>query len=473
MSSKLNRRQFTASALAAGATAAISTPPALAIGPFGKGLTTVKQIFGHSANSLEQTRSGLGFNRPTSLSQMASKFVGDVVFDELLNTRDGVALRGQHTLRIQRDGTYSYSGHFSATGFPSYDASIVTTLSYPISVPGGPPGAAVMAFVAKGTVHGSNEPGKDVYPWNQTGNAPILAAEWGNVRRGKIQRDFQYDADYFGLAGDIAGFVAKLAAAGMAFGSGGAAIVLLGEAANAVDIRRLSLPGIVGVIAVAGAYYVMGPGMLVPAFLVGSAAAKGLVRQEPLSTADVTLAKQVFGDTIPYGRVRKTNLLGLADRPFTMVSPIDNTILVNLGDGFENSNSYTGNGRDTNKWGAPGQLLIHELTHAWQIAHTSWQPEFYCRAIPAGIAKDYNYGPPGIPWGQVGNEEQAAIVEEWFAGDAGKTLAKINGNEKNYRTHTGMQAVCPQMATDGPVCVGGTRNPYYHYIVENIRAGRN
>lgn len=472
MSFKLNRRQFAAATLAAGATAATPgvTAPAFAIGPYGKGLRTVKQVFGASAGSLEKARRELNIARPASLSQMAPRFVEDLVFEQRFQTPDGVALGGGHKLTIQRDGSYTYSGNFRATGFPSYNASVVAMLSYAVPTPSGQPASAVAAFVAKGSVNGTNRTGDREYRWNQTGRIDVLESVWGSVRQGKFSRDFQYDADYFGLAGDVAGFVARLAAAGATFGAAGTAIMLAGEAANAANIRSLAVPEIVGVIAAGGAYYVLGPSMLVPAFIVGGAVGAAAIKQDKLSAADIALAKQVFGDTVPYGRVRKTNLLGLGQRPFAMVSPFDDTILINLGEGFSNSHAYTGNGPPGGPIGAPGQLLIHELAHAWQIAHSSWQPEFYCRAIPDAVAKNYAYGPHGLPWNELGNEQQATVVEEWFAGDAGKNLALTMG--RNYQTHTGAQAECPQMATRTTTCGTKVGNPYHRYIVEHILARR-
>jgi hypothetical protein len=71
--------------------------------------------------------------------QLADLYVRDVVFDEPIVTGDGVALGGHHTLTVRRDGSYRYQGHFRATGFPSYDVAVLTTLGYTIPVAGGGP----------------------------------------------------------------------------------------------------------------------------------------------------------------------------------------------------------------------------------------------------------------------------------------------------------------------------------------------
>ena len=99
-------------------------------------------------------------------------------------------------------------------------------------------------------------------------------------------------------------------------------------------------------------------------------------------------------------------------------------ILVNVGDGYADPIHYTGRGRaGTDGEYAPGQLLIHELVHAWQIANESFTPEYYCRALSAaggtvgGDMSAYVYGSADGGWGSFETEAQAKLVDEWFAGN--------------------------------------------------------
>lgn len=68
-------------------------------------------------------------------------------------------------------------------------------------------------------------------------------------------------------------------------------------------------------------------------------------------------------------------------------------------------------------------LLVHELTHVWQgknsLAATTYVVNsimHQCRASVYGSSRDgaYNY-PAGLPWPNYNTEEQASIVEHWFA----------------------------------------------------------
>jgi hypothetical protein len=155
-----------------------------------------------------------------------------------------------------------------------------------------------------------------------------------------------------------------------------------------------------------------------------------------------------------------TNLVGFGGRPFTAPGP-GGAILVNLDEGFGDPVHYTGKGGTNLGINAPGQLLVHELTHAWQIGNESFTPEYYCRAASTAVGtiggdmSAYSYGPPGPPWGSFGTEEQASIVDEWFAGDK-------NPNE------LGLQHAYAPMSADDQ---GPGQNSYYRYIRDNIRTG--
>ncbi|MEO8511139.1 MAG: hypothetical protein ABI534_07845 [Chloroflexota bacterium] len=391
---------------------------------------------------------------------MNDVFVSDVVFDEPIPTGDGVALGGHHTLTVKRDGSSRYKGHLRATGMPSFDVSIVATLGYPIPVPDSSDVASgQVAFAVHGRVHGSNEPGSREFAWDQSGESKLLASVWSGVRRGSLNRKLEYDTDWFGPAGDVASFFAQVLVFGAVFGSAGTALVVLGEAADQLELEQVVLPGTVGLIVSGGAAFVLGPGALIPAFLVGAAVTAAAVKQRRLEEHERAFAHRVFLDTVPYGRILLTNLLGIGNRPFTTPGP-GGVILVNVGEGYADPVGYTGKGRaGTAGEDAPGQLFIHELVHAWQIANESFTPEYYCRALftaagtVGGDMSAYAYAAVGRSWESFGTEEQAKLVDEWFAGN---TKPKPEGRQSAYP---------PKSEDEEP------RNPYYRYIRDNIRTG--
>jgi hypothetical protein len=386
--------------------------------------------------------------RPASLSRLARDYSADGVFDQDIVTADGVALGGHHTLTIKRDGSYRWQGHVRATGLPSFDVSIVMTLSYPVSVPDGIAAFGQFVLADNGRVHGTTEPGDREFAWDQSGRVPLLASEWFGVRLGTFNRMLQTDADFFGSVGDVLSFLGQAAAFGATFGAAGVAIVAAGKAAELLDVEELVLPGMVGIIFAAGAAFVFGPLAMIPAFVVGAVTAAALIEQRPMTDAERVFADDVFGGSIDFDPIMLTNLVGFGGRPFTAPGP-GGTILVNMGKGFGNPTMYTGKGDDDGGSREAGQLLIHELTHAWQIQNESFTPEYYCRALATSIGtaggdmSAYGYGPAGGPWSSFGTEQQGSVVDDWFAG---------TGNQQPFGK-----------ASDS--------NPYFRYIRDNIRTG--
>lgn len=389
------------------------------------------------------------------------RYAQDVVFDQPIVTADGVALGGHHRLTLRHDGSFRYQGHLRATGLPSYDVALASTLSLPIPVPGSSgPGTVQLAFATQGRVSGSNESGPQEHAWDQHGQSSTVQAEWAAIRRSALQPRLEYNTDWFGDAGGVLNFLAQIVAMGAAFGGPGVAIVLAGEAAELLDFEQLVLPGAVGVIVAGGAGYVLGPSALIPAFFVGGAVTLAAVNQRHMDQDEREFADEVFRGTIPYSRVLLTNLVGLGGRPFTTPAA-GGAILVNLGEGYEDPMGYTGKGGEQIGINAPGQLLIHELVHAWQIANHTFTPHYYCDAVAtaAGTTGDdmsaYWYGDAGPEWGAFGTEQQGSIVDQWFAGNMDPdTRSRQRGytpmNEEEY---------------------GASGNPYYRYIRDNIRRG--
>jgi hypothetical protein len=425
-------------------------------------MSSVRSSFGSGAASLERTRQGLDLPRPVGLRAMAAAYDREIVFDEPIVTDE--PLGGHHTITIRRDGSWRYVGHMRATGFPSFEFSVLATLGATIEVPGAPAGAVQLAFSARGEVHGTNEPGDREHSWDQQGHSPMLAAGWESFRHATLQRHVQFDTDWFGPAGDVLSFVGQVVVMGSLFGPIGVAIVLVGEAADDLGFDSLVLPGTVGVLVSAGAAFVFGPAVLIPVFLVGAAVTAALVKQRHLSDEERAFADRVFAGRVPLDRVMLTNLVGLGGRPFTAPGP-GGTILVNVGHGYDDPVRYTGNGGERLGVNAAGQLLIHELAHAWQIANDTFTPAYYCKALSTAIGtvggdmSAYTYGPAGQSWGSFGTEQQASIVDEWFAG---KLFPEQDGAPQRQRAFEPMSS-----DADG----NAAPNPYFGYIRDNIRAG--
>ena len=294
---------------------------------------------------VRSVRGSVGLPRPAPLRQMVDLYVRDVVFDEPIVTSSGVALGGHHNLPVRRDGSYRYTGHFRATGFPSYEVAILTTLGYSIPVPGSPtPAGAQVAFAAHGQVHGTNEPGDPEHRWDVPGVAPLLAAEWHGVRQARLNhRSNMTRIGSVLLATWSASWRKWWHLAQHSDGRRGDRRCWRGR--RSPNLEQFVLPGIVGVVVAGGAAFVLGPSALLPAFVVGAAVTAATVKQSHMTDEQKAFADTVFKGNLPYDRILLTNLVGLSGQPFTTPTP-GGTILVNLGKGYDDPVRYTGKGGD-------------------------------------------------------------------------------------------------------------------------------
>jgi hypothetical protein len=432
---------------------------------------SVRAAFGADATSLERVRAAVRMPRPVAVARLAQEYGADVVFDEAIITPAGVALDGRHKVTLERSGAYRYEGGVRATGFPSYEVSLVATIGIPLAGDDGTPGNAQVAVGTHGEVHGTNEPGSRTHRWQETGTLPFLTDDWLGVRDARFTTRLEYDTDWFGAAGGLASVLGQVVAFGATFGTAGIGVVFAGELASALDLEEAMLPGIVGIAVAGGAAFVLGPGVLIPAFVVGAATTAATVEQRALRADEIAFAEQIFGSTLPIGDILLTNLLGFGGRPFASHLP-GGAVLLNIGAGFEQPLTYRGKGGPelemvdgtSGPYRAPGQLLVHELTHAWQARHEPFAPGFYCRAYATALRSVfedgvYRYGPATAEWSSFGTEQQAAIVDQWYAGNnfpprfADGRRRRPRGNQTKY----------PPMHHDDV-------NPYYRFIRDHIRA---
>jgi hypothetical protein len=198
---------------------------------------------------------------------------------------------------------------------------------------------------------------------------------------------------------------------------GGALAVIVLSASNfaaITDIDVLGPGGLPGVVAGAGALFLVGPSVLIPVFVSGVAIGAAAINHRRLSRDEQTFAREVFGESLPFDKILVTNLTGLGGVEFTCPAG-DSNILINMGKGgdLDDLREHT---RDP--YNVPGQVLIHELVHAWQIAHRAFDTQFLWDGIVGKIlfGQHYHYEPPGGEFSGFSLEGQASIVDEWFAG---------------------------------------------------------
>ncbi len=401
---------------------------------------------GPGITSLDYVRSQLRMDRPVSVKDLLTKYREPIVLDEPLITPDGVALGGHHTVTLERNGHFRHEGHMLATGFPSFRYGVRTVMGDAAGIP--------FVAAASGEVHGSNEFGHDRSKWDESGESSGIKLYWAVLKGADHKTDINFESDFFGTIGDVAMFVATLAGGFFVAGSVGVCFVLGVDAADAIGLDEdLGTAGLAGVTVAAGVLIVFGPSAIVPAIVAGVAAGVTVelaLKHRKLTDRpeEVDFANRVFQGTLPVDRIVLTNMLGIGGRPFTIPS-VGNTILVNLGEGFDDPIHYEGKGDPAKpRKQAPGQLFIHELVHAWQIDATFFLPGLMCGAIlnQATTLSDnmdiYLYGNPDRAFGEFNLEQQASIVDEWFG--ANGPMQKSNRQESE-------------------------ESPYFRYIRDNIR----
>ena len=334
-----------------------------------------------------------------------------------------------------------------ATGFPSFRFGVRTVVA----------GGAGAPFVtaASGEVHGSNEFGDEESPWDQSGESGAVAQYWAVLKGAGHDTDVNFESDFFGTFGDVVAFVVTIAGGAFVAGGVGVCFVLGIHAADAIGLDEMAgTAGLVGVLVASGVLMVFGPSAIVAAIVAGAAAGVAVelaLKHRKLTERpeEVEFANRVFQGTLPVDRIVLTNMLGIGGRPFTIPS-VGDTILVNLGEGFDDPIHYTGKGDpDKPRKQAPGQLFIHELVHAWQIGATFFLPGLMCDAVLnqsttlGGDMDVYLYGQAGREFRRFNLEQQASIVDDWFGG---------SGPSQNPNTDKESEA-----------------SPDFRYVRDNIR----
>ncbi len=148
-----------------------------------------------------------------------------------------------------------------------------------------------------------------------------------------------------------------------------------------------------------------------------------------LLPSELTLANGVFQNSVLYSQVRLQNDTGLGGRPWT--SPPSPYYVLHVGAYYQDMT--TSNYRR--------RLLIHELTHVWQGQHgvplgyvlnSAFHQTLTGITNGGDVAPAYSYN-TGLKWAQYNSEQQASIVEDWFASGSNSSNARYVYITNNVR----------------------------------------
>ena len=359
------------------------------------------------------------------------------------------AVGGNATLTVRSNGTWNFATNTKNTAvFESYKYSVRGLLS----TPGGLHLAVQYSdsISAGGTRDdgdrndNSNPADPSLDPFHQN-QISTLQQNWPDVRNASFA--LSHDWEDIGVIGAAEGVVKDLAAWAIVGTVGGPLTTMLflgNELGRLTQQRFVSPDGLLGVVVMATGIAILGPlGIAIAVFNLA-------FKHRQISDTEYAFANAVFRNTLPdKSRIVFTNASHGGGRKFTLPN-IDGTYLVNLGDAYDSPTTYT----DTN-YPAPGQVLIHELTHVWQIYHNKFLPAFVCDVVTKkrqdiGSDDPYAYGGPTVPFNQFGVEQQAHIVDDWFGSSRHSTAdhtASVKREDPN--------------------------DPFFKYILNNIWAGQS
>ena len=366
-------------------------------------------------------------------------FAADVV------TSSG-ALNGHLSLTLDNSGHGTFSGSMRATGFASYTFQVRIIVR-------SADGLTAIVAQQSGEVRGTDTPGDREVTWTEPIDAAAVAMQWPAFRTASVAISEAHElSGTLGTAEDIAvAFLEYLAATALFAVTGGLSLVIYAgaELGAVTGAQPAGAAGLAGVIVTGGLVFLLGPSMLIPVLVASTVIGDATIRSHRLREDELALLTPVFGSKIPADRVLITDMSSIHGTKFTVPDPLSDDILVNLGDAYDDTVGHT-----EPNYPHAGQLLIHEMTHAWQIAYVYGTVQYYGEAFFAKIHGNasYYYTPAGPPFRRFGLEQQASIVDEWAGGT---TMFAIGG------TLTGRDAEHLELVTD----------PYYPYIINNIQMG--
>jgi Repeat of unknown function (DUF346) len=353
------------------------------------------------------------------------------VFRGMITSGGIAALGGFTQVLIYPDGTSRWSGSAQNSGIDAYDYGVTGWLTMA-------GGGRAIAWTHSGHVSPNSHNDWDIVNPAQ----PLIQSRYQDLSDGTFQSFTGYSSSIGSTIDSLLGDLAKWFVGNdvvMGF------VIFVG-----VEVGSLITTGslVPGARIVEGTLWLAGPANTLFALVAEGIASAGS-QTRPLSVEEYNWAStEVFGGSLPeIGRLVLTDTIGPNNRPFTFPR-FDGKITLNLGpDGFHDPRKcQVSIGRKS------GEVFIHELVHAWQIAHTPLDLSLLADALSSKICEmtggdPYRYGPAGPPYNTFNLEQQAMIVQDWWA-----------GNKPAGTDQTGQPK--------------DTSSPYYQYLVMNIPQGQ-
>jgi hypothetical protein len=389
--------------------------------------------------------------------------------DRRIITPSGTALGGGLSLEIHQNGhTFFWGRLHNSSDVVSYKALVRATfeLASPLGSPNGTLGETLL-FQKGGEVDESLN-------WFEPEYHPLLRAHWPEVERGNLAVSKSYEmtgvlSDVGQLALDAITFVVLSATVG----GNVASACLIAKGLSTVTKKPIGgLPGTLGIIAVAATTIMVGPSFALPVFIGAAVVTELLFGSRAIFPEEYEFAKTVFGESLPpRERIILTNISGVQGRGFTVPSLDGTSVLLNIGSALDFAGGPMRYHSDA--YPAPGQLLIHELVHAWQFYRSSrFVAGYLCRGLAVQLGNylpgESSYTPPSDPnssWSSdFGMEQEAATVDTWFKRHA----ATFDASGKLLNSWTTIDDLRTMLKSEA-----ARKDRFFRYIERNIRMGED
>ncbi len=379
------------------------------------------------------------------------------VAPKAVTTPDGTALGGSVSLTLNSLGEYTFACHMHSSGLASYDFTVRAAFTSSL--------VAVLVFQHSGHVEGTDATTPTHAPnrnddYSETDVHPLISFFWPNADFAAgtlwVTKDYSVDG-LVGFVQDLSKLFLDVTVGAASLGIG--LVLCVGREIGQI-FSNLGEGGALGFIAGMAVFSLTGGftiGVLVD--IAGSVVTNALINSTPINDDLYSKCNVVFQGTLPpAGDIFITDLNLFSGRAFT-VPGADSKIYINLGKYYSDAAHAF-----PDSYPVVNQLMVHELTHAWQIKHHDVTPIFICDAIVAQADKQvaghdvYQYGPPSSKWSDFGVEGQGAVVDQWFGG-----IAVVNAPLR-YQNWIGMpDSKNPNLPQN---------DPYFGFIHNNIRANQ-
>ena len=366
------------------------------------------------------------------------------VFDAPIITGGLAALGGWFKVTINPDGSVRWQGEATNSGIDSYDFG----LSVLVKTPSG----RAVALVRTGSIPNRVPVFGDTIrrSWDELQPPnPVIAVHFDEFAGADFSTNLEYKSGIGGALQKMVGWLIQFGV-GSVIGPVGGAVVFIG-----VEVGSLATTGslVPGARIVGNLLWLAGPANTLFALAAEGIATLGdNTREVDQAWYDWANSAVFLGSLPPRDKLILTNTIGGGDRAFTFPR-FDKKITLNMGrGGFDDPRRYPN--------GVYGQVFIHELVHACQIHHARMDLALLADAMASkvceatqGQAVAYAYGPAGFDYTEQRLEPQAQIVSDWYAKYA-NVAEVVDNNFSSLQSPAAMS------------------DPYFRYIVDNVRVGR-